>query len=282
MTKRKPNKEALKHINVSKYCDNEWSFEYLRLTFDVVERLDETIDMYHSGNCNDAKIRFKELIKQFPELIDAYHHLALLMEDFGQPYEAFNLTKSAVDIGLSSLPPNFYFGRDLLPWLNLDNRPFLRAYHYYGLKYKGIKEIEKALCIFNNILDINPNDNQGIRALVINCYLTIKRPLDVLRIVENYLDDTLADTLYGKILALFQLDRIKEANKTLEDAQKILPLIATEISKKQHRKPRHVKQGFITHGGEDEAYYFWKENGKHWKETPGAIDFVREYLSKKQ
>jgi len=282
MTKRKPNKEALRHIKVSKYGDNEWSFEYPRLTFEVIERLDETIDIYHSGNFSDAKRRFKGLVKQFPEFIDAYHHFALLMDDLGQPYEAFNLIKAATDIGLSSLPPNFYFGRDILPWLSLDNRPFLRVYHYYGLKYLGIKEIEKSLCIFNNILDINPNDNQGIRALGISCYLSLKRPLDVLRIAENYSDDTLADTLYGKILALFQLERIKEAKKALEDAVKILPLVATEISKKQHRKPKGSKLGFITHGGEDEAYYFWKENGKHWKETPGAIEFVREYSSKKR
>lgn len=282
MAKRKPNKEALRHIDVSKYDDNEWSFEYPRLTFEVIERLNETIDISDSGNFNVAKKRFKNLVKQFPEFIDAYHHLALLMDNLGKPFEAFKLTETATDIGLGSLPQDFYFGRDILPWLSLDNRPFLRVYHYYGLKFLSINEIEKALCIFNNILDINPNDNQGVRALVINCHLSLKRPLDVLRIAGNYPDDTLADTLYGKILALFQLGRIEEANKALEDATSILPLVAKEISKKQHRKPKVSNLGFITHGGEDEAYYFWKENGKHWKETPGAIEFVRECISRKR
>ncbi|MGD9369087.1 MAG: hypothetical protein PVH87_25500 [Desulfobacteraceae bacterium] len=278
MTKRKPNKEALKHIKLSKYGDNEWSFEYPRLEFETLETLHEAIDRHHSGDLKGARTQLKQLIKQFPEFIDAYHHLALLLDDSGQPYEAFKLIQSAVDLGLSSLPSNFYFGRDLLPWMHLDNRPFLRVYHYLGLQYLEIEQTEKALFIFNNILDVNPNDNQGIRSLGINCYLELKRPLDVLRIVEKYPDDAMADTLYGKVLALFQLERIKEAKKALKEAVKVLPLVAQEISKKRHRKPRGMQLDYITLGGEDEAYYFWQQNGKHWQQTPGAEQFLSENL----
>ncbi len=281
MRRKQMKNDALKHIRVSKYDDNEWSFEYPRLTIEAIERLDESIDIQHSGNIADAKANFHELIREFPEFIDAYHHLALLMDDSGQPYESFHMVKTAVDIGLSSLPYNFYLGRDLLPWNTIENRPFLRAYHYFGLKLFGIGEIEKAICVFNNILDINPDDNQGVRALAIGCYLSLKRPLDVLQVVKKYPGDILADTLYGKTLALYQLERIKEAKRALKDAVKILPLVAAEIPKKQHRKSKGVNFRFITLGGEDEAYYFWQRHAHYWKETPGAIDFVREYLSDK-
>jgi tetratricopeptide (TPR) repeat protein len=281
MAKRKPSKEALKHIEVSKYGEDEWSFDYPRITLEVEERLYEAIELYRSEDSMGAKRRFKGLIKEFPEFIDAYHHLALAMDDLGEPYESFNQVETATEMGLRSLPVNFYFGRDRLPWLSLENRPFLRAYHYYGLKHLSMDEIETALCIFNNILDLNPNDNQGVRALVIQSYLSMKRPLDVLRIVDRFPDDGLADSLYGKILALFQLDRIKKAKKSLKEAAKLLPLVAKEISKKQHRKPKLLNPGFSTFGGEDEAYYFWQANAQNWKDTPGAIEFMREYLSRK-
>lgn len=279
MAARKPKNKALKHIKVSKYSDHEWEFEYPRLTFKTMETLHDTIEIYHSGEFGVAQKRFKEMIKKFPEFIDAYHHLALLLDHLDQHYESFNLVKTATEIGLSSLPPNFYFGRDLLPWINLENRPFLRAYHFYGLKFLNMDETEKALCIFNNILDLNPNDNQGIRALAIDCYLSLKRPLDALRVAEKYPDDALADIQYGKILALYQLGRIKEAEQCLEKAVDLLPLVAKEILKRQHRKPKNINSSFITRGGADEAYSFWQSNSKLWKETPGAINFVREFLS---
>jgi len=280
MTK-KGEKEALKHIRLYNAGDNEWAFEYPRLTSEAMDSLDEGIDKYRSGDLYGAKLRFNELIKKFPEFIDAYHHLALTMDVLGGPYQSFNLVKDATDIGLSTFPQNFYFGRDLLPWLDLDNRPFLRVYHFCALKYSQLGETEKAVCIFNNILDMNPNDNQGARCLAVNCYLTLKRPVDVLRIVETYPEDMLAETLYGKVLALFQLDRIKEAHKALKEAEAALPLVAAEIAKKQHRKPKNLETKYITHGGKDEAYIYWMEGAKHWKETPGAIEFVREYLSKR-
>ena len=90
MTTKKQKKEALTHIKVSEYGDHEWSFEYPRLAFETLETLHETIDRHLSGDVNGARTAYKKLIRQFPEFIDAYHHLALLLEDSGQPYEASN------------------------------------------------------------------------------------------------------------------------------------------------------------------------------------------------
>ncbi|MCF8026124.1 MAG: hypothetical protein K9K82_11650 [Desulfobacteraceae bacterium] len=85
----------------------------------------------------------------------------------------------------------------------------------------------------------------------------------------------------AKTYKALQFNRIKEAHNALKEAEAALPLVAAEIAKKQHRKPKNLETKYIAHGGKDEAYIYWMENGKHWKETPGAIEFVREYLSKK-
>ena len=37
-------------------------------------------------------------------------------------------------------------------------------------------------------------------------------------------------------------------------------------------------EGYITVGGEDQTYYYWKEFGRYWEKTDGAIAFVSEYL----
>ena len=129
-------------------------------------------------------------------------------------------------MGLVCLSEEFEMGRDLLPWAMLENRPFLRACHGLGLEYVERGEIEKALEMFNNILAVNPNDNQGARALVIDCYLCLNRPSDVLAVCDQYPGDGLEQVIYGRALALFQLGRRAEAEEALNDAIEFLPRVA--------------------------------------------------------
>ena len=265
-------------VFISQIDDHEWSFEYPRIPLEVYEEFDGAIDIWHSGNLREAEKIFKELIKKYPEFIDVYHHYALLLKESGMPYKAFEVWQDITQFCLSLLPDNFYFGRDLLTWLSIDNRPFLRVYHALGLEYEGIAETEKSLNIYNNILDMNPNDNQGIRALAMRCYFQLKRPGNVLQIIEKFPDDGMAETIYGEVLVLYQLDHTIKAEKKLKEAYAFLPLVAEEIAKKQHRRPKNTYPGSYSFGGADQAYYYWLEQGKYWKSTSGAIDFVKSIV----
>jgi hypothetical protein len=53
---------------------------------------------------------------------------------------------------------------------------------------------------------------------------------------------------------------------------------AIELLMTTHKKPKGAKKGYVTLGGEDQAYLYWREHGKYWTETPGAIEFLRERL----
>jgi tetratricopeptide (TPR) repeat protein len=232
------------------------------------------------GSYNEAERVFVHLTKEFPEFIDAHHHLALIKRNIGERTQAFLIWRNIVGFGLGLFPSNFYFGRDRLPWATLDNRPFLRAYHALGLEYLDRNEIERASMIFSNILDMNPNDNQGIRALQIDCYFRLRRPNNILTLLNGFPDDTMAETTYGKVLALYQLGDLKRAEKALETALQYLPKVAEEIIKKQHRPPKPAFHGFITHGGADQAYQYWKDQGIHWKQTEGSIEFIKGFVEK--
>jgi hypothetical protein len=82
------------------------------------------------------------------------------------------------------------------------------------------------------------------------------------------------------VLALYQLGRKVEAERALREAVAFLPLVAEEIVKRSHTRPKDLQPGFVTHGGADQAYFYWTDQGKHWKNTPGAVEFVRLYLEK--
>ena len=101
--------------------------------------------------------------------IDAHVHLAN-MEFEDHPEQALISYKMAIAIGELSLPDSF---TDMLPWGHLYNRPFLRALHGYGLCLWRLGRADEAQSVFERMLSLNPNDNQGARF----CWSDIRRGL---------------------------------------------------------------------------------------------------------
>ena len=225
-----------------------------------------------------AKLRFRRLIRDYPEHLDAYHHLALTWYREGNLDKAAELWKQGIEFALKLFPSHFSMGRERLIWGHLDNRPFLRLYHSYGLSLMRQGEAGKALEVFENLLSLNPNDNQGARALVVECYFDLKRPEGVLNICNRYRSDCLEQILYGRALADTQLGNVKEATKALRRAIKLLPLVAKEIAKSTHRRPKDYDEERVAMWSEGQAYGYWREFGNYWTATPGAIEFVRSHL----
>ena len=51
----------------------------------------------------------------------------------------------------------------VLPWGWIDNRPFLRCMHGYGLCLWRLGRTSEAAAVFERMLWLNPSDNQGER-----------------------------------------------------------------------------------------------------------------------
>ncbi len=47
------------------------------------------VDLWETGHTKSAKKIYKEVIGEFPEFIDAYHHLGMLYEEEGKDQLAF-------------------------------------------------------------------------------------------------------------------------------------------------------------------------------------------------
>jgi hypothetical protein len=79
------------------------------------------------------------------------------------PDYAIRHYEAGLRIGELSLGASF---DGLLPWGLIDNRPFLRCMHGYGLCAWRLGQFDEAGRIFDRILWLNPTDNQGVRFLV--------------------------------------------------------------------------------------------------------------------
>ncbi|MDF1500066.1 MAG: hypothetical protein P1P76_06335 [Anaerolineales bacterium] len=265
-------------LQVEARGEGDWEFVFPRLTLTIYEYFHDAIESWEVGDVTFAEQRYRQLLTDYPEFIDAYHHLAILLEETGDEDEAYKLWQHAVRIGEEHLPDPVRAGKGRLPWLMIDNRPFLRACHGLGLELRERGEIDEALAIFMRLLDWNPNDNQGIRDLVVRCHFLIDQPDGVLEVCERYPDDGMETLLYGRALALIQLGEARKAREALELAVEHLPLVAQELVKERHRAPKDFDPDHITLWSPGQAYHYWLEQGHHWKRTEGALELLREVL----
>jgi hypothetical protein len=77
---------------------------------------------------------------------------------------------------------------------------------------------------------------------------------------------------------LFQLGEVDRARQALAEALDHLPLVGRELAKTSHRKPKGMRLDRVALYSPEQAYLYWRDCGRHWKRTPGALDLVREML----
>ncbi len=122
----------------------------------------ESNDLKDAGDGAAAYKILMELCQADLRCLDAHAHLGNFLFDHG-PKDAIRHYEVGVRIGELSLPPDF---NGLLPWGHIDNRPFLRCLHGYGLCLWRLERFEEAERVFDRMLWFNPSDNQGIRFLI--------------------------------------------------------------------------------------------------------------------
>lgn len=273
MEKRKAISE-LEFLVDDTFGELEGRFEWGEDRDRISENFYRAEEMLDDGFTVQGKSALKKILAEDPQFIDAYNSLGFLEMDAGKYDKAMTILRQAFEIG-NNLIPHDFDGK--IMWGFLDNRPFLRSMHGLGVCYLKTGDMTKANDLFAKMLKYNPNDNQGIRALAIECNLAFKNYPEVLAICDRYPDDAMADTLYGRILALHRTGRMQEASIALSDATKHLPLVAKELAKTQHTPVYGDMLGSVTWGG-PEAYEYWERVGKYWTENPEAVDFIRKGL----
>ncbi len=262
-------------LKLSPVAAHEWEFVFPDVYNDLRDEFFSGCESYEKGHLDEAERAFRAVLARMPDHLDALHHLAIVLSKRNLGDQALDLWEQAVRIGRKGFPQGFEAGLDRLEWGWLGNRPFLRSLQGLALARYEDGKLEEALDLFQELLSLNPNDNQGVRAMVVQALFELGRFEDALKITEQYIDDAMPETLYGRALALFKLGRKREATATLKKAVKYLPLVAKELLKTRHHLPKTASPDVVTLGGTDEAYYYWEHSGHFWEEDHKALEWLR-------
>ena len=168
-----------------------------------------------------------------------------------------------------------------LPWLIDANRPALRlltrAIAYALDKVAGPGRVP----LMQWYLRLNPTDNHGWRAPLVNALLQEGKNQEALAVIQDYPDDMHPEIAYGKVLALYRGGAKGRALTALAEARDRLPLVLDFLARDKVRRPALSDDGSYVIGGKDQAWFYREAMRDTWLQTEGAMDMLRGLRAKR-
>lgn len=163
-------------------------------------------------------------------------------------------------------------------WEIPKTRPYMRAKFQLANLLWEMGEAEEAVKHCQEMLQLNPNDDQGVRGVLINWLIFRNKCKQVESLLNDYNDDFLCSMIYSKALFLFRKGDFQKASKALSEAierNKFVPLYLLQFKDMPEVLPEYV--GF---GDENEAIAYVYDAFQVWYGIPGAIEWLDEKFHK--
>lgn len=165
-------------------------------------------------------------------------------------------------------------------WGILETRPYMRARRELANLYLASGEHEIASVLLEDLLRLNPGDNQGNRYELLECFQLMGDDVRVGRLLDRYDDDSAAEWVYGRALWAYRVYGDGPfAIAALEEAFAANPYIAPYMFG-LWRVPAEPPDSY-TPGSVDEAALYVGYFGQLWSDTPGASEWHYEFVNKK-
>lgn len=265
-------------LRLVKHYD-EWKFIFPR-------EMDAVFDEYWAAfdfldyNEKECQRRLKKIIKQFPEShLDAYNHISISYRNQRKTTESFHYALTSYLLGKNAFPKEFNPKKDKILWVDLENRPFLRACQILGLEYQYRKNFKRAIDLFSENLNFNEDDNQGIRYLLLECYLDLKDYVGFKNLLDKY-EDYSVEFLYGRVIYALIKNNGQNSMNLISKAIECNKHVLTELSKEKHIKPEPRRipgepnfDAGIAIGSIQQAYDYWERNKKTME-----LKLIRDYF----
>lgn len=280
---KKPRGEAAVRGEPTKAAlpDRQAMESYLAALADHSPRpaLDRAQDIiYQAWDAPSSHARLKLARKALavsPLCADAY---TLLAEEAATAAEARDLYARGVEAGALALGPESFKDDVGHFWAMLETRPYMRARLGLALTLQTLGEEVAAIEHFRAMLRFNPNDNQGIRYLLLATLLRRDDMPALKTLLQDY-DDGSTYWLYTQALIAYREDRARTSAtvKLLKEARTVNRHVPGILAGTEPPEPS--RGGYVTLGGADEASEYVRECGEAWRQTPGAVAWLASALT---
>lgn len=212
-----------------------------------------------------------EALKICPDCADA---LVLLAEQAPTRKEALDLYQRAVAAAERTLGPDIFRDEVGHFWGLLETRPYMRACEGLAHTLWILGHRDEAAERLQELLRLNPNDNQGVRYILADWLIDLNRDDELGRLLASF-DESTAAWIYTRALSTFrQQGDSPEARTQLKAAQKANEYVPAMLLG-EHPIPLE-QPSYYQHGHEDEAIVYAQGGLSAWRSTPGALAWLRK------
>ncbi|MBZ5522124.1 MAG: tetratricopeptide repeat protein [Acidobacteriia bacterium] len=159
--------------------------------------------------------------------------------------------EKAVAAGERSLGADYFEENKGHFWGLVETRPYMRARATLAEFLFSAGRMPEAISHFEGILALNPNDNQGVRDRLLNCYLASGDLKGAQRLLRQYHEDCSAVFNWGKTMERFLAGDQKGAERALQLAQKDNRFVGLYFTGK--KTPPRETPPYYSPGSEEEA-----------------------------
>ena len=208
-------------------------------------------DAYDAKNDEDRYEFAKKAAKLHPENVDVHLLAAEIAETDQEAERHFAL---AIEFGKEQFEEV-----EESPWGLVTNRPYMRALFAYGVWLFEKERFVNAGSIFNELLKLNLNDNQGARYLAIASFIHGEKLGRALEVLENYKEGSESDAVYLFLNWYYEADNQGESEDSgwmFDEADAANPFVEAIMDNNlpRHAYPRSLD---LTPGGAEEAMFIW-------------------------
>jgi tetratricopeptide (TPR) repeat protein len=212
----------------------------------------------------------RKALEMSRDCADAY---VLLAEETADGEEARVLYTQGVAAGEHALGPNMFEKEVGQFWGAVRTRPYMRARLGLAQCLDELGRTDEAIGHYQELLRLNPNDNQGVRYILLPRLFTTGRDAEAGTLLAEYADDPSAIWQYGWALWTFRHEGDSaQARERLRDAVKANRHVPKYLSGKAQIS--EALPDAYSFGSVEEAIFCADELFDAWKETPGALPWL--------
>ncbi len=149
------------------------------------ETFDEGMEQWWSGDRRGAVKTFRRVISLDPMHADAHNHLGIVNRAAKKLHSAEEHFRAAIAGAQRHVVRD---GPQIL-WGFIENRPYLRALANLALLLADQRRWAEAIAIHKQLLELNPDDNQGVRWLIGAEYLYVGDNASAMDAFQKCLDE---------------------------------------------------------------------------------------------
>lgn len=231
------------------------------------EAQDLVYDAWEAADADEAFNLLSQAVELDPTNVDAW--LGLMDFEPMENEERIEILRKLVAMGEKNLGTKIFKADKGHFWGLLETRPYMRARSQLALYLMELGRFEESIAEHEGMLELNPNDNQGVRYGLMACYLAVSRLDGVRRLFKQYNERKYSAVWdWAYVLERFLSGEMKEAEQALQAARKQNP--HTQGYFLEHRKLPKSMPGSYSIGSREEAIIAWDILRHAWKKHPDA------------